>query len=302
MAILQHQISNDRTLLRTRTLLGRAPACDVRMNNRLVSGEHATIWWSEGTWWVRDLGSRNGTRLDDRRLKVGVAERLDAGCLLRFGDQVFVLESASPPKMGAIALDDGEIVSASGALMAIPSDDDPVAMLYQGPNGGFQLDMADIVCPVENLEVIEVAGRLWRVELPLSMDSTLEVEELPASVLTSNFCFTVSLDEEHVQLTLTTPVGGEVVLPDRVHMYALVVLARVRLADAQLSPSEQGWVDRVQLCRMLAMDRKHLNLQLFRARKQLSDAGFEDMGELVQRRGSTLRFGPVNVEVRAAGE
>ncbi len=52
-------------------VLGRAADCDIPMNpevDRSVSGRHVEFSRRDGRWWVRDLGSSNGTRLNRRPL------------------------------------------------------------------------------------------------------------------------------------------------------------------------------------------------------------------------------------------
>ncbi len=43
------------------TVLGRHPRCDIPVDDASVSAEHAEITASGAEWWVRDLGSTNGT-------------------------------------------------------------------------------------------------------------------------------------------------------------------------------------------------------------------------------------------------
>lgn len=55
---------------------GRLPECEVRLESTGVSREHAELYRERGAWRVRDLGSRNGTRVngekvDDRALAEG---------------------------------------------------------------------------------------------------------------------------------------------------------------------------------------------------------------------------------------
>lgn len=50
-------------------LIGRGESCDLRINDETVSEFHAQVLVSNGTWWLQDLKSRNGTRvgtLDNR--------------------------------------------------------------------------------------------------------------------------------------------------------------------------------------------------------------------------------------------
>ncbi|MCA9969448.1 MAG: FHA domain-containing protein [Anaerolineales bacterium] len=50
------------------TSIGRAPRNTVVLNNGYASGEHALLSWRGGQWWLEDLGSRNGTLLNEAPL------------------------------------------------------------------------------------------------------------------------------------------------------------------------------------------------------------------------------------------
>jgi FHA domain len=47
------------------TSLGRAPTNTATLPDETTSLEHALIHLREGQWWLEDLESRNGTRLND---------------------------------------------------------------------------------------------------------------------------------------------------------------------------------------------------------------------------------------------
>lgn len=49
-------------------VLGRDPAGDVRVDHESVSRRHARIRHHDGRWTILDLGSKNGTRVDGRRV------------------------------------------------------------------------------------------------------------------------------------------------------------------------------------------------------------------------------------------
>lgn len=61
-------------------LIGRRPDCDVVVTDDSVSGHHAHITWNGTEWRVEDLGSRNGTYVNERRIEHAVP--------LRVGDAV----------------------------------------------------------------------------------------------------------------------------------------------------------------------------------------------------------------------
>jgi hypothetical protein len=47
------------------TSLGRAPTNTAPLPDETASLEHALLHLRDGQWWLEDLGSRNGTRLND---------------------------------------------------------------------------------------------------------------------------------------------------------------------------------------------------------------------------------------------
>src|SRR5437660_103285 len=51
-----------------RTTLGRANSNRIVLKDELCSREHAEVSFLEGRWWLRDLKSLNGTRLNDEVL------------------------------------------------------------------------------------------------------------------------------------------------------------------------------------------------------------------------------------------
>jgi hypothetical protein len=59
----QHPISSPSVLI------GRGPKCGVQLDGADVSREHVDVYFQEGTWWLRDRGSRNGTTVDGREVK-----------------------------------------------------------------------------------------------------------------------------------------------------------------------------------------------------------------------------------------
>lgn len=44
--------------------IGRDEACELHLDDPMISRRHAEVYHSEGLWWITDLGSRNGTLLD----------------------------------------------------------------------------------------------------------------------------------------------------------------------------------------------------------------------------------------------
>jgi len=65
--------------------IGRDADCDVHLDDPLISRHHAEIARRDDLWWVRDLGSRNGTLLDGQGIDSQVA--LPPCCELQLADR-----------------------------------------------------------------------------------------------------------------------------------------------------------------------------------------------------------------------
>jgi hypothetical protein len=64
--------------------IGRNPNTDIQLYDRMVSRFHAMLWTDLSCWWIRDLQSRNGTRVNhlpiwDQRHAIVGGEELDLG-------------------------------------------------------------------------------------------------------------------------------------------------------------------------------------------------------------------------------
>jgi pSer/pThr/pTyr-binding forkhead associated (FHA) protein len=69
--------------------IGRAEACQVRLEDTYISSFHARIFRRDDGWYVEDLGSTNGTYLNQRR--VTSPAELRAGDRLKVGKMTLEL-------------------------------------------------------------------------------------------------------------------------------------------------------------------------------------------------------------------
>lgn len=282
-----------RSPLRESHLIGRSRGVDLRIDEPAVSGQHALLRWTGERWELRDLGSRNGTWLDDRRLAPGERAQLTAGAKLGFGnaDLRWTLIEDRAPLPVAVAEDSGEVCVGEGGLLSLPPGSDaPELLLFRGEDGEWQMERHGDVVPAP--DEVEVEGRTWRLSLPQESDQTLD--RSAPSVANLSLHFEVSADEEFAQIFLDRR-GQRTPLEARVHHYLLLTLARQRQRDAQDGGPEagHGWVHQSELAHMLRIEESQVNLQIFRARRQLADAGVEDAAHIVERRtpGRQLRLG-----------
>lgn len=275
-----------------RLLIGRAPSCTLRLDNPHVSGEHATLLWTGERWELRDLGSRNGTFVGGDRLDPGQPCALKKGSKLSFGqnDDPWVLIDIEAPSAYAIHTGSGRQLRARDQMLALPDAVSPEVVAYPDRAGNWVVEVGeDAARPVRDGEILSTGDATWRLHVPDAQVGTAAVDTGP-HIDTIQLHFQVSLDEEHVQMTVVHR-GEETSLEAREHGYTLLTLARARLEDAALPPSEQGWVDRDRLLKMLGTDTNGLNVAIYRARGQLTKAGVDGAAGVVEVRRGQRRIG-----------
>jgi transcriptional regulator with GAF, ATPase, and Fis domain len=79
--------------------LGRGGECGVVIPDDSVSRRHAELSF-DGAWRIEDLGSRNGTLIDGRRLAPGEVGQLAIGSVVRLGSATALLQSPGASRRG----------------------------------------------------------------------------------------------------------------------------------------------------------------------------------------------------------
>ncbi len=307
MAILIKQPEGTGSILLSRHLVGRSRLAALRMREPTVSGEHAVLRWTGTEWELHDLGSRNGTTLDGRRLATGERVALARGALITFGqaDNAWLLSDDSPPTIMAVPAEGGQPAAARNDLLALPSDEDPQAVIYRDAKGDWMLEQAGEGMRITDLHAFRVGGRDFTIRIPDLIAPTSDQGAVGLHLDSLALRFSVSRDEEYVAVTAHT--GNQVIdLGARAHHAVLLMLARCRLEDRSqrgtdeaLQESAEGWVYQDDLARKLGMDETHLNVAVFRCRRQLSEAGIGGAANIIERRRPTreLRLGVKEIEV-----
>jgi pSer/pThr/pTyr-binding forkhead associated (FHA) protein len=78
------------TKLRDSAEIGRGDRCAIRLQDTYVSQVHARLYPKDGAWYVEDLGSTNGTLLNDRRVDAPLEAH--AGDVVKVGKTVLELK------------------------------------------------------------------------------------------------------------------------------------------------------------------------------------------------------------------
>lgn len=299
MGILQERATGRRFTLGARCLVGRHEACDLRLVDARVSSEHASLHWQVDRWELRDLGSRNGTFAGERRIAPGERIGLVEGTVFSLGapGKEWELVDASAPTVGARNARTGERRSGAGQVLLLPDDDAPLVSVFEETSGTWMMESEEGARPVRDHEPVILGGETWVLELPTSAGATLAAATEPV-LEDLGVRIAVSRDEEHVEVTLLHG-GASIPLETRSYHYLLLTLGRLRADDTAPSPAERGWVEREELCRMLAVDGLKLNTDICRLRKQIAASGIHGAAGIIARRpgSAQLRLGIEKIQI-----
>jgi len=85
-------------LLKKSLLVGRRESCDIVLRFANVSSQHCQLTVEGGYWYVKDLASRNGIKVNDVRL---LQSRLDPGDELSVAKHKYTV-NYNPIELGAV--------------------------------------------------------------------------------------------------------------------------------------------------------------------------------------------------------
>ena len=275
-------------VLHTQHLVGRASVVHTRLSDPQVSAQHAVVMWTGQSWLVRDLGSRNGTWLDGERLPVQIAEPLRRGAVLWFGDarNAYTFIDDAPPAPQARSGD--RVIEGDDGLLALPDASDPDLVATYEPEAGWMIEDEAGCRPIADGATVDLDGTTWTLVLPEPIAQTTDAPR-PLLAGDCQLRFAVSRDEEYVQVTFGAR-GASVPLKPRAHHYAMLVLARARLADRGrgIPPAEEGWMVTADLLKELQATRNQLYVMLHRCRKDVRALGVLD--PLFERRATAQQM------------
>ncbi|MBX3416887.1 MAG: FHA domain-containing protein [Pirellulaceae bacterium] len=87
-------------LHKKRLRIGRREGCDIVLNLANVSGHHCLMEIEEGYWFIRDLKSKNGIKLNNKKILPGVRRRVDPGSIISIAKNNFEVQY-EPAALGA---------------------------------------------------------------------------------------------------------------------------------------------------------------------------------------------------------
>lgn len=298
MGVIQQVHGDYCALLNVEHIVGRnLQGCTTLLTGEDISRSHATLYWKNGVWMVRDH-SRNGTLVNTGHLHQS-AMRLKIGDQLRFGrDQasIWCLSSDVAPTSYLQDMEDRERVLSMTVRPGIPQAQDNTTSFFYLQEAGWCAEQKGQTITLEQGTKLCLADTDWIFVDNQALEETVGYGKVVSEAYLQ---FTLSPDEERINVRICSP-GWQMDLGERVHNYLLLSLARKKLADGAegYASPDQGWILMEDLIADMSkeflkeVDAYQVNLQIHRLRKQLLQ--LEPYGYLfsnmVERRKGELRF------------
>ena len=315
--ILLHLLKGDQavsavTLSAKPLQLGRSPSNDIVLADSTVSWHHAVAWLEGGAVWLRDLGSRNGTFVNEHQVKQPV--RLAPGDVVKVGQvKAFQLpETAMVLQMRSFIVEDVE----SGAAFPVRAD-----RFHIGSGDGVDLFVKRASDRAATL-MVHTNGELWigtdSGEFALDLGVPFEVagRRLLVREVDPTQVPTIEVDSDRypyrVQTTLNGASGPEATLIDltdnkrhlvsadnRAILLHILVSKILEDREAGVRPEEQGWCSdddvRVGIWgRRTDQDANSLHVLVYRLRSELKKSGFDPW--FIEKRRKAIRVRVREVE------
>ena len=281
------------TLSATPLTIGRSPSSDMVLTEETVSWHHAHLWVEGDQVWVRDLNSRNGTYINDERIRA--AQPLEPSQTLRIGRELTLhITSGQPTEAMHISwlLEDmrdsllfpirGErlrLGSAPDADVRIPDAPARAATVMAHADGALQLGQASELRALAEGEVFHVQERAYRIVR--ATDTHAPTVEWSSRAPYPYTAEVTSQGPSGTQARLTDPNSDAELLLTGNRGILLYVLARKLIEDraANMSPASEGWCNDQDVLRAIwgrnATDTNTLHVLVYRLRKAAEKAGFE---------------------------
>lgn len=277
--------------------IGRAPINDLVLTDTKISSRHAVIWVDGNEFRIEDLGSRNGTFVNDARINGPTVLR--AGDTVRLGPNsrfrlIGVPDPLEPTIRGRLILEDIH----AGVRFALRSDR---FYIGSGPNADLRIPDA---AAIHATLVLHDNGEVWlgteddEEPLGLGQPFTVAGRHLLVTVTTDAVDRTEGVEATRYPYRLTARIDGgsgpEAVLEDQAsgssyrvdtenRATLLYVLARRAVDDKSsgIPDSDAGWCSDDEVATGVwgrdknKFDPNNYHVLVCRLRKELRDAGFD---------------------------
>ncbi|WP_019615221.1 FHA domain-containing protein [Psychromonas ossibalaenae] len=301
--------TGEQVILLIQHVFGRHPSTShTILINPDASRMHATIFWDGEEWLLQDSSS-NGTYINGHAVVRGTKQRLHKGDQIHFaslfGDTWKMLDAA-PPKSLLVPVTAGLGTIELDHLAVLPSEESPEITMYQSPNGHWVCESQSGISILKTGDLVGCHDQTWRFIEARASEETVFIESSELSTSPQiGIYFDVSQNEEHVSFKLRMD-DHEYDLGQRNHHYLLQLLARKRIHDMEtgVSETEQGWIDKEELSKMLGQNESHINIQVYRFRKQVVSIlpkSF-NLPQAIERRSREIRFAYEDIKITGGSQ
>ncbi|CAH6844282.1 FHA domain-containing protein [Vibrio gigantis] len=292
MAYLTNQRFTNPIHLKAFHKFGRlSSSVNTTINLPDVSRIHAIIEFQKH-WFIRDI-SQNGIRINGQMIEPNRPQLLNVNDQILFSSaqtDPFVVESLEPPKDVLLPTQQEAYIEQDLKPIYLehyhflPNDTSPELVVFYDPaKQEWQCEHFEnnLCSSLNDGEQIKFSEKTWQ------LFKSVEAEDTETMCLAKqpprNLCyiFNISLDEELTELTIRDE-QRSIDCQARSHHYLTALLARYKAEDLKNNVAEpmQGWRTIEQLTKDLGLAETHINIQIYRARKQLSEL-LEPEGVLV---------------------
>lgn len=290
--------------------VGRAPVNDLVINDTMVSQFHVLLWVEGEHVHVRDLGSRNGTFRNGKRVQgtvqlavgdivsVGPDTRLEVAKSLEYNERLaeMVVQEEGSGVCWPVRGDRMHFGGAPECEIPVGASEERVATLMFVSDDEVWLGQGTEDRPVELGESFEVGQNTYKVMRRASLFETTAIPtKQPASGRYPYF----------IRVVLDGPTGPEATVKDLVRdleykveaenrAVLLYLLARQWDQDSGEGETSRGWCSNEELLTGVwgrsAQDDNKLHVLVYRLRNELKKAGFDPWFLEKRRRYTRLRL------------
>lgn len=303
MATIVNLLTKAPIYLHIQHTLGRGSENATKINIPDVSSRHATIFWQENQWFLRDH-SRNGT-IVNKNFTHNKTIKLAKNNVIKFGrdfSSEYKVMDLTPPKSYLLSLTNSQQFILNKSYYALPNGETPEVTLSLIDNI-WQLEKAEETYVLEDRQIFEVTGQRWMFVRNELGDDTVDYGQIKSQAW---FVFTLSTDQERVRVQIAMG-ENSMDLGERAFNHMLLMLARKRLEDIQAGYplKDQGWMMMEQLTAMLSkeelkeVDQYHVNVRIHRIKEQLlklQPYGSQFIS-IIERRKGEIRFNHEKIKI-----
>ncbi len=275
----------------------------ISPRNSDVSTNHATIYWREKHWYLKDH-SRNGTLVNRSFLHKNTV-KLKPRDIIRFGNDPsteWQIVDLAPPQSYLRPLHTQAGMILLDTYKALPNGESPEVTFFYTTEKQWKLEKSGETYVLEHQQIVDFDGQQWLFVKNEWIDDTVDYGIIK---MQAYFQFTISTDQEKIAVKIITK-DGAMDLGERSYNYLLLTLAQKRQKDAQvgLPLKDQGWVEVGYLLDELSKEElKEVTLYNFNVRvHRLKEHLFKlqpygkQFVDILERRKGEIRFNHSNAQ------